>query len=128
MKKRVISLLLTGCLVLGGLTGCGSKEEPATANNNTPEETKQTVEEKAPEVIPENLTEVQKIIKEAESMTMEELAKNRTTFVIAHRLSTIRNAKRILVLTENGIEEEGTHEALLAKNGAYAALYQLQFR
>lgn len=75
MKKRVISLLLTGCLVLGGLTGCGSKEEPATANNNTPEETKQTVEEKAPEVIPENLTEVQKIIKEAESMTMEELAK-----------------------------------------------------
>ena len=60
--------------------------------------------------------------------SMEELAKNRTTFVIAHRLSTIRNAKRILVLTENGIEEEGTHEELLAKNGAYAALYQLQFR
>lgn len=60
--------------------------------------------------------------------SMEELAKNRTTFVIAHRLSTIRNAKRILVLTENGIEEEGTHEELLTKNGAYAALYQLQFR
>ena len=60
--------------------------------------------------------------------SMEELAKNRTTFVIAHRLSTIRNAKRILVLTENGIEEEGSHEELLAKNGAYAALYQLQFR
>lgn len=60
--------------------------------------------------------------------SMEELAKNRTTFVIAHRLSTIRNAKRILVLTENGIEEEGTHEELLAKNGAYAMLYQLQFR
>ena len=60
--------------------------------------------------------------------SMEELAKNRTTFVIAHRLSTIRNAKRILVLTENGIEEEGSHEDLLAKNGAYAALYQLQFR
>lgn len=60
--------------------------------------------------------------------SMEELAKNRTTFVIAHRLSTIRNAKRILVLTENGIEEEGTHEALLSQNGAYAALYQLQFR
>ena len=60
--------------------------------------------------------------------SMEELAKDRTTFVIAHRLSTIRNAKRILVLTENGIEEEGTHEELLAKNGAYAALYQLQFR
>ncbi len=60
--------------------------------------------------------------------SMEELAKNRTTFVIAHRLSTIRNAKRILVLTENGIEEEGTHEELLGKGGAYAALYQLQFR
>jgi len=60
--------------------------------------------------------------------SMEELAKNRTTFVIAHRLSTIRNAKRILVLTENGIEEEGTHEELLKKEGAYAALYQLQFR
>ena len=60
--------------------------------------------------------------------SMEELAKNRTTFVIAHRLSTIRNAKRILVLTENGIEEEGSHEELLSKNGAYAALYQLQFR
>lgn len=60
--------------------------------------------------------------------SMEELAKDRTTFVIAHRLSTIRNAKRILVLTENGIEEEGTHEELLAKNGVYAALYQLQFR
>lgn len=60
--------------------------------------------------------------------SMEELAKNRTTFVIAHRLSTIRNAKRILVLTENGIEEEGTHEELLQKDGAYAALYQLQFR
>ena len=60
--------------------------------------------------------------------SMEELAKNRTTFVIAHRLSTIRNAKRILVLTENGIEEEGTHKELIAKDGAYAALYQLQFR
>ena len=60
--------------------------------------------------------------------SMEELAKNRTTFVIAHRLSTIRNAKRILVLTEKGIEEEGTHEALLEKQGAYSALYQMQFR
>lgn len=60
--------------------------------------------------------------------SLEELTKNRTTFVIAHRLSTIRNAKRILVLTENGIEEEGTHEELLAKKGVYESLYQMQFR
>lgn len=59
--------------------------------------------------------------------SLEKLAKNRTTFVIAHRLSTIRNAQRILVLTEDGIAEEGTHESLLAKNGVYAGLYQVQF-
>ena len=57
--------------------------------------------------------------------SLEELAKNRTTFVIAHRLTTIRNAKRILVLTENGIEEEGSHEELIAKKGAYEALYNM---
>lgn len=60
--------------------------------------------------------------------SMEELAKDRTTFVIAHRLSTIRKAERILVLTEDGIAEEGTHEELLEKKGAYEALYNLQFR
>ena len=60
--------------------------------------------------------------------SMEELAKDRTTFVIAHRLSTIRKAERILVLTEEGIAEEGTHEELLEKKGAYEALYNLQFR
>ncbi len=53
----------------------------------------------------------------------EKLMKNRTTLIIAHRLSTVRNAQRILVLTDNGIEEEGTHEALLAKGGMYANLY-----
>ena len=57
---------------------------------------------------------------------MEELTKNRTTFVIAHRLSTIRNAERILVLTENGIEEEGTHEELLKAGGRYAELFEVQ--
>ncbi len=54
--------------------------------------------------------------------SLEKLAKNRTTFVIAHRLSTIRNARRILVLTEDGIAEEGTHQELLEKNGVYARL------
>lgn len=59
--------------------------------------------------------------------SLEVLAKDRTTFVIAHRLSTIRNAQRILVLTEDGVAEEGTHEELLAKGGAYAELYGAQF-
>ncbi len=59
--------------------------------------------------------------------SLEKLASDRTTFVIAHRLSTIRNAQRILVLTEDGIAEEGTHESLLAKGGIYAGLYELQF-
>ncbi|MBM6799679.1 ABC transporter ATP-binding protein, partial [Coprobacillus cateniformis] len=49
------------------------------------------------------------------------------TFVIAHRLSTIKNAKRICVLTEKGIEEEGTHEELLERQGQYAYLYNMQF-
>lgn len=57
--------------------------------------------------------------------SLEELAKNRTTFVIAHRLTTIRNARRILVLTEKGIEEQGTHEELLAKKGVYESLYHM---
>jgi ATP-binding cassette subfamily B protein len=55
--------------------------------------------------------------------SLEHLAKNRTTLVIAHRLSTIRNAQRILVLTEDGIAEQGTHEELLAKGGVYSKLY-----
>ena len=59
---------------------------------------------------------------------LEKLIKNRTTIVIAHRLSTIRNAKRILVLTDKGIEEQGTHKELIASNGIYANLYNMQLR
>ncbi len=63
--------------------------------------------------------ESEKVVQES----LEKLARNRTTFVIAHRLSTIRNAQKILVLTDTGIEEEGTHQELLEKNGIYAKLY-----
>ena len=58
---------------------------------------------------------------------LESLAKNRTTFVIAHRLSTIRSAKRIVVLSDHGIDEQGTHAELLALRGIYARLYSMQF-
>lgn len=57
--------------------------------------------------------------------SLEKLAKGRTTFTIAHRLTTIRNADRILVLTENGIEEAGTHAELIARGGIYSELYRL---
>jgi ATP-binding cassette subfamily B protein len=58
--------------------------------------------------------------------SLEKLADTRTTIVIAHRLSTVRNAQRIVVLTENGIEEQGTHEELIALGGTYANLYNMQ--
>ncbi len=57
--------------------------------------------------------------------SLERLTKGRTTFTIAHRLTTIKNADRILVLTENGIEESGTHKELLQKGGLYSELYKL---
>ena len=59
--------------------------------------------------------------------SLEDLAEGRTTFVIAHRLSTIRNAGRILVLTEEGIAEQGTHEELMGKKGLYESLYRRNF-
>lgn len=63
--------------------------------------------------------ESEKVVQES----LEKLAANRTTFVIAHRLSTIRNAEKILVLTENGVEESGTHEELMQRHGVYEKLY-----
>lgn len=65
--------------------------------------------------------ESERIVQES----LEKLAKERTTFVIAHRLSTIRNAERILVLTEDGIAEEGTHEELMNLHGVYEKLYNM---
>lgn len=63
--------------------------------------------------------ESEKVVQES----LEKLAKNRTTFVIAHRLTTIKNAKNIIVLTEEGIKEQGSHQELLDKQGVYASLY-----
>lgn len=60
--------------------------------------------------------------------SLETLAKGRTTFTIAHRLTTIKNATRILVLTEKGIVESGTHDELMQKGGQYSKLYKLYSR
>ncbi len=60
--------------------------------------------------------------------SLEQLTTDRTMLVIAHRLSTVRNAQRIVVLSEQGIEEQGTHDALIACGGAYAQLYNRQLR
>lgn len=68
--------------------------------------------------------ESEKVIQDS----LEHLAQGRTTIVIAHRLSTIRNAGRIIVLTDDGIAEEGDHQSLLAKDGIYAQLYRMQFK
>ena len=57
--------------------------------------------------------------------SLEELSKNRTTITIAHRLSTIRDADEIIVITEDGIAERGTHAELLSQNGLYAAYYNM---
>ena len=59
--------------------------------------------------------------------SFDELSKGRTTLVIAHRLATIKNVDRIIVVTPNGIVEQGTHKELLEKNGHYAELYYAQF-
>ncbi len=60
--------------------------------------------------------------------SIETLAKGRTTLIIAHRLSTIKNADDILVMTDSGIAERGSHDDLLSRNGLYSRLYHAQFR
>ena len=67
-------------------------------------------------------TETETIIQKA----LADLSKDRTTIVIAHRLATIKNADRIMVITKNGIEESGTHEELIKRNGIFAHLHNIQ--
>lgn len=69
-------------------------------------------------------TETETIIQQA----LTELAKDRTTLIIAHRLATIKNADRIMVVTKDGIEEEGSHEELLERDGIFAHLHNVQMR
>ena len=59
--------------------------------------------------------------------SLDELCRGRTTIVVAHRLSTVKNADEIVVITDEGIREKGTHRELLALDGIYAGLYQSQF-
>jgi ATP-binding cassette, subfamily B, bacterial len=67
-------------------------------------------------------TETELVIQEA----LNELAKNRTTLIIAHRLATIRNADRIIVVTEDGIAEEGGHNELIQQDGIFASLHRVK--
>jgi ATP-binding cassette subfamily B protein len=69
-------------------------------------------------------TETERIIQHS----LGELSENRTTLVIAHRLATIRDADRVIVVTENGIEEQGTYEELVKRGGVFARLHNNQFQ
>ena len=59
--------------------------------------------------------------------SLEELSHDRTTIVVAHRLSTVRRADEIIVITDEGVLERGTHRELMEQNGLYAGLYNAQF-
>ena len=69
-------------------------------------------------------TETEQVIQES----LNSLSEGRTTLIIAHRLATIKHANRIVVVNEEGIAEEGTHDDLMARNGAYKRLYDAQFK
>ena len=78
-------------------------------------------------ILDEATSSLDNISERAIQAALDVLSRDRTTLVIAHRLSTIRNADEILVLSDGGIAERGTHEELLEKGGEYAFLYQSQF-
>ena len=79
-------------------------------------------------ILDEATSSVDTRTEELVQQAMDKLTEGRTSFIIAHRLSTIKNADKILVMQEGNIVEQGTHEELLKKNGAYAELYNSQFQ
>lgn len=79
-------------------------------------------------ILDEATSSLDNVTEQAIQKAFDDLARDRTTLVVAHRLSTVRNADEIVVLTDSGIAEQGTHEQLMAiENGVYHTLYQTQF-
>ena len=78
-------------------------------------------------ILDEATSNVDTRTEELVQQAMDKLTEGRTSFIIAHRLSTIKNADLILVMKNGNIIEQGNHDQLMAKNGAYAELYNSQF-
>ena len=78
-------------------------------------------------ILDEATSNVDTRTEELVQVAMDKLTEGRTSFIIAHRLSTIKNADLILVMKDGNIVEQGNHEQLMEKNGAYAELYNSQF-